>query len=106
MARRRADNVLAEFNTMNTLSTSIYNSLSSDKKAAFFELVHHPVQATHTLAQMWISSGVNALRVSQARVSANQFADDVETLFEQDFALEQQYHQLLNGKRSLWFDSL
>ena len=95
----RADNVLADFNTLTNLSTSIYNSLSSDKQAAFFELIHHPVLATHTLAQMWISSGVSALRASQARVSANQYADDVETLFEQDYALEQQYHQLLDGKR-------
>lgn len=77
---------------------SIYNSLSPDKQPAFFELVHHPVLATATLANMWISSGINALRASQARVSANQFADDVETLFEQDYTLEQDYHQLLDGK--------
>lgn len=52
---------------------------------------------------MWISSGINTLRASQARVSANQYADDVETLFEQDYSLEQEYHQLLNGKSNTSF---
>lgn len=99
----RADNVLAAWKSMSDLSTSIYNSLSSDKKAAFFELVHHPVQASYTLTNMWISSGINALRASQARASANQYADAVETLFDQDYALEQQYHGLLNGTDSLNF---
>ena len=71
--------------------------MSSDKKAAFFELVHHPVEASFTLQNMWISSGLSALRASQARISANTFADQVEDLFEQDYQLEQQYHQLLDG---------
>ena len=46
---------------------------------------------------MWISAGINNLRASQARLSTNNYADQVESLFEQDFALEQQYHSLLNG---------
>lgn len=93
----RADNALAELKTISDSSTRIYDGLSSEKKAAFFQLVQHPVQATYVLANMWMSSGINNLRASQARISANTFADQVEDLFEQDFALETQYHQLLNG---------
>lgn len=93
----RADTVLADWKATSDASTKIYNSLSSDKKAAFFELVHHPVQASYTVQNMWIASGFSALRASQARISANQYADQVEDLFEQDYQLEQQYHQLLNG---------
>jgi hypothetical protein len=88
---------LANWKATSDLSTSLYNALSEDKKAAFFELVHHPVQASYTLQNMWISSGLSALRASQARISANQYADQVEDLFEQDYQLEQQYHQLLDG---------
>ncbi|KAJ3491899.1 hypothetical protein NLI96_g361 [Meripilus lineatus] len=95
---READNALAELKTISDSSTRIYDGLSSEKKAAFFQLVQHPVQATYVLANMWMSSGINNLRASQARISANTFADQVEDLFEQDFALETQYHQLLNGK--------
>nr|BCT97380.1 xylan a-1,2-glucuronidase [Irpex lacteus] len=95
---READTVLADWKATSDASTKIYNSLSSDKQAAFFELVHHPVQASYTVQNMWIASGFSALRASQARISANQYADQVEDLFEQDYQLEQQYHQLLNGK--------
>ena len=60
------------------------------------------MQATYTLANMWISAGINNLRASQARLSTNDYADQVEELFEQDHDLEVQYHTILNGQwRSL-----
>ncbi|KAI0691797.1 hypothetical protein BC835DRAFT_1278866 [Cytidiella melzeri] len=95
---REAETVLANWQATSDLSTSLYNSLSSDKKAAFFELVHHPVQASFTVQNMWIASGFSALRASQAMLSANGYADQVEDLFAQDYEFEQQYHQLLDGK--------
>ena len=79
-------------------STAVYNSLGSDFQPAFFQLVHHPVLASSTLATMWIASGINQLRVSQARLSANQFADQVMQLFEQDYDIELEYHSILDGK--------
>lgn len=78
-------------------STKIYNSLSSEFQPSFFEMVHHPVLASSTLGKMWIFAGQNNLRASQARLSTNNLAGQVESLFEQDYALEQQYHQLLDG---------
>ena len=93
----RADTVLQDLKNLNDLSTSLYNSMPSSKKAAFFQLVHHPVLATYTLANMWISAGINNMRGSQARLSTNDYADQVESLFAQDYDLEVQYHQLLNG---------
>ncbi|CAL1698338.1 unnamed protein product [Somion occarium] len=95
---READTVLADWKSLSDASTRIYNSLSSAMKPAFFQLVHHPVQASYTLANMWISAGINNLRASQARLSTNDFADQVEQLFDQDYDLEVQYHQLLDGK--------
>ena len=41
---------------------------------------------------------MNNLRVSQARLSANNLADQVESLFTQDYDLEVQYHTMLDGK--------
>ncbi|THG97912.1 hypothetical protein EW026_g4183 [Hermanssonia centrifuga] len=95
---READTMLSDWKNLSDLSTTIYNSLSSDKQAAYFQMVHHPVQASYTLTNMWISAGINNMRASQARLSTNDYADQVETLFEQDYDLEQQYHQLLDGK--------
>ncbi|KAJ7146212.1 hypothetical protein C8R44DRAFT_9545 [Mycena epipterygia] len=95
---RESDNILAAWNLLQDSSTAIYDKLPAGTKPAFFQLVHHPVLASANLANMLISAGQSILRASQARLSANQFADQAETLFENDFALETQYHTLLNGK--------
>lgn len=79
-------------------STQLYNKLPSDAKAAFFQLVHHPILASDTLTRMWISAGMNNLRASQARLSANDLANEVESLFMQDAQLEAEYHGLLDGE--------
>ena len=60
-------------------------------------MVQHPVMASYTVGQLWINQGQNLLRASQARFSANNLADQVESLFEQDYTIEQEYHSLLNG---------
>ncbi|KAI0651150.1 hypothetical protein C8Q79DRAFT_1004466 [Trametes meyenii] len=95
---REAETVLAELQNAVTASTRLYDSLSESKKAAFFQLVQHPILATTTLTNMWVSAGINNLRASQARLSANDYADQVESLFLQDAALEKDYHSLLDGK--------
>ena len=90
-------------------STAIYNSLSSAMKPSFFQLVHHPIIASYTLANMWISAGMNNMRASQARLSTNDLADQVEQLFAQDYDIQTQYHELLNGTYwhvFVWLDGL
>ncbi|KAJ6564988.1 hypothetical protein DFH09DRAFT_1475574 [Mycena vulgaris] len=95
---REAENVQAAWTQLQASSTAIYNKLSTAMKPAFFQLVHHPVLASANLGHMLIAAGQNNLRATQARLSTNGLADQVETLFENDFALETQYHSLLNGK--------
>ncbi|KAL0952642.1 hypothetical protein HGRIS_006887 [Hohenbuehelia grisea] len=95
---READNIQAEWNRLSQASTSLYNSLPSNVKPAFFQLIHHPVVASATVNNMLIAAGINNLRASQARISTNNFADQVVSLFSQDFDLETQYHTLLDGK--------
>ncbi|KAH8077106.1 hypothetical protein BXZ70DRAFT_708274 [Cristinia sonorae] len=95
---REAEVVQAEWKAISDASTKIYNKLSSSKQPAFFQLVQHPVQASNTLANMWIAAGNNALRAEEARLSANEFDDQVTQLFEQDFEWEKEYHSILDGK--------
>nr|VWP01674.1 6-methylsalicylic acid synthase (6-MSAS) (EC (Arthrosporol biosynthesis cluster protein AOL_s00215g283) [Ganoderma boninense] len=71
--------------------------LAVGAKGAFFQLVHHPIQATLTLQNMYYSAGLNNLRASQACLIANNYKTDVENLFDQDYALEVEYHSILNG---------
>ncbi|KAI8990365.1 hypothetical protein BD414DRAFT_483368 [Trametes punicea] len=95
---REAENVLAELQSTSASSTRLYNKMPAEAKPAFFQLVHHPVQATLTITNMWIAAGINNLRASQGRNSANDYATKVEQLFDQDYDLEIEYHSLLNGK--------
>ncbi|TFK71208.1 hypothetical protein BDN72DRAFT_870059 [Pluteus cervinus] len=93
---REAENVLAAWDTLEKASTAIYNKLPSGTKPAFFQLVHHPVLASANVGRMLISAGKNNLRASQALLSTNDLADQVEEYFETDYDLEVQYHKLLN----------
>ena len=61
-------------------------------------MVQHPVLASSNLGAMWITQGMNALRASQARLSTNNLASQVEELFEKDYDLEVEYHSLLDGE--------
>lgn len=94
---------MAELESMVAASTQLYNKLPTGAQPAFFQLLHHPILATDTLTLMWISAGMNNLRASQARLSANDLATDVENLFMQDAQLEADYHSLLDGaSHSVW----
>lgn len=94
----RADNEIAAWKATYDTSTSIYNSLPSAAKSAYFELVHHAVSASYNLAQLYVTVGKNNLFASQARISTNDLADQAETLFENDYDINHQYNTMLNNK--------
>ncbi|KZS95513.1 hypothetical protein SISNIDRAFT_438997 [Sistotremastrum niveocremeum HHB9708] len=95
---REAEWMLNQYNAIAAVSTTIYNSLDKNTQPAFFQLIHHPVQASANLAAIYIQAGYNNLRASQARLSTNNLADEVQTLFEHDFDFETEYHTMLDGK--------
>ncbi|KAJ2928398.1 hypothetical protein H1R20_g8706, partial [Candolleomyces eurysporus] len=95
---REAETVLAGWSTLLNASNRVYNSLSETFQPAYFQLVHHPVLAGNNLANMYVSAGLNRMRATQARLSANSLADTVEHLFNVDYDIEEQYNSLLNGK--------
>ncbi len=96
----RAENVLAMLQAASDSSTRVYNALPSETKAAFFQLVHHPIQATLNLQNMYYTAGLNNLRASQACLIANTYKTEVEKFFDQDYALEVEYHSILDGASS------
>jgi hypothetical protein len=95
---REAEDVYATWDSMSALASSLYHKLPSAAQPAFFQLVLHPVLASATVGKMWIAAGMNNLRASGARVSANAYAGDVQDLFDMDYELETQYNSLLHGK--------
>ncbi|CAE6416313.1 unnamed protein product [Rhizoctonia solani] len=99
-----AENVVAAWSDMLSRSEAIYKSLPSGTKPAYFQLVHHPIQASSIVQQLYYTVGKNNLFASQARLSTNSLADQAIEIFDSDWELEDQYHKLLNGKWDHFMD--
>ncbi|KAK0189365.1 glycoside hydrolase family 115 protein, partial [Armillaria mellea] len=93
---REAENVVSAWDALVGAATRIYDQLSEETKPAFFQLVYHPVVASTNLGKMLISAGLNNLHASQARLSTNNLADQVQEFFDIDYELETEYHTLLD----------
>ncbi|KAG9094994.1 hypothetical protein FS749_011331 [Ceratobasidium sp. UAMH 11750] len=99
-----AENIVATWNDMVSRSQAIYKSLPSGTQPAYFQLVHHPIQASSIVQNLYYTVGRNNLYASQARLSTNVLADQAAQLFDSDYELEAQYHSLLNGKWDHFMD--
>ncbi|KAH7092464.1 hypothetical protein FB567DRAFT_435039 [Paraphoma chrysanthemicola] len=93
-----ADRVLAEWQTLQSAAQSIYNSLPDKTKAAFFEMVLHPVTAGFTFYDIMISVARNNLYAKQGRTSTNAVAQHALNQFAKDQDLTVRYNSLLDGK--------
>ncbi|KZO92267.1 glycoside hydrolase family 115 protein [Calocera viscosa TUFC12733] len=93
-----ANAILATHATLNATSWAIWDQLDPGMQPAYFQLVHHPLQASYTLQKMYIYAGLTNLYARQARLEAKGLNDEAAQVFEQDYALEHQYHTLLDGK--------
>jgi len=93
-----ADAVLAQWSTLANDAQAIYDKLDSATQIPFFEMVLHPILAGQIVTEIYVGAAKNIHYVEQKRNSANTVAQSVLSLFNQDHALTQRYHDLLNGK--------
>jgi hypothetical protein len=93
-----ADKVLAEWHSLGRKSQEISAKLPEKAKAAFFEMVLHPVLAAGNVHDIVIGSAKNRLYAFQGRNSANSMADHVMDRWRFDHELTDRYHKLLGGK--------
>ncbi|QRV92864.1 glycoside hydrolase family 115 protein [Ceratobasidium sp. AG-Ba] len=101
---QEAETIVAAWKDMVTRSQAIYDSLPAETKPAYFQLVHHPIQASSVVQNLYYAVGRNNLYASQARLSTNDLADQAAELFESDYDLEAQYHALFDGKWDHFMD--
>ncbi|CAE6342716.1 unnamed protein product [Rhizoctonia solani] len=101
---KEAETIVTAWNDMVIRSQAIYDSLPAETKPAYFQLVHHPIQASSVVQNLYYAVGKNNLYASQARLSTNDLADQATQLFESDYDLEAQYHALLDGKWDHFMD--
>jgi hypothetical protein len=92
------DNVVADYNTLLAKAEKINAKLPVQYKDAFFQLVLHPIKACANLNEMYYNVALNGEAYQKKYAKANDYADKVKKLYENDSLITRQYHQLNNGK--------
>ena len=92
-----AQRVVAQYNALAQEARQIGDTLPSQYRAAYFELVLFPIEICANLNELYVSAGLNRLYAAQGRASANEMAARVEALFARDAALTRQFHERLAG---------
>jgi len=93
-----ANRVTAEIKSYAARAEKLYATIPPEQRDAFYQLVLFPAKASATITELYDAQAKNHLYAQQARANTNVYADKVRTLFALDAALEQEYHQLNNGK--------
>ena len=93
-----ADRITADIKSFAARAEKIYAQLPQEKRDAFYQLVLFPTKASAIVTELYDAQAKNHLYAAQTRSTTNIYADKVRELFAADAALEQEYHQLNNGK--------
>ncbi|CAG9952803.1 unnamed protein product [Clonostachys rosea f. rosea IK726] len=93
-----ADTVLRRWSDLLGRSTLIYEKVPTDLKPAIYQLIHHPIKATQIYIALRVALGKNKRFAEQRRTIANKYAQEVLRLFQADFDLSNEYHEMLGGK--------
>ena len=96
---REFETVVADYNQLKTDAQQLYAKLSPPYKAAYYQLVLHPVQACANLNEMYFEAAKNKWYAEQGRAATNTAALKVKQLFEQDKEIAHYYNTVLaHGK--------
>lgn len=96
---KEADRIVDEYKTLAVQANDIYKKLPEQSKAAYYQLVLHPVLACANLNELYVTAGKNRLYAKQGRAATNEMAEKVRQLFENDAKLTEYFHKdLMSGK--------
>ncbi|WED65073.1 glycosyl hydrolase 115 family protein [Synoicihabitans lomoniglobus] len=93
-----AERILTQWRDLVARAEAVNAALPDDARAAFFQLVLYPVKASATVREVHIAAAKNSLYAEQGRAAANTAAAHAHAMFDQDAALVDEYHSLLDGK--------
>lgn len=93
-----ANRVTAEIKSYAARAEALYKNIPAEQRDAFYQLVLFPTKASAIITELYDAQAKNHLYAQQARATTNDYANRVRELFAADAALEQEYHQLNNGK--------
>lgn len=91
-------NVVAEYKNLLVRAQKVNSELPVQYKDAFFQLVLHPIKACANLNELYYNVALNKAAYANKWATANEYADKVKKLYENDSLITLEYHQLNNGK--------
>ena len=77
---READRIVEEWNELMENSRKIYNQLPEEYHAAYYQLVHSPIELCANLNEMYVAAGKNKYYAERGAAAANYYADRVKEL--------------------------
>ncbi len=92
-----AERVTALWREVAREADSIGRLLPQSCQDAYYQLVLYPAKASAGVAEIYLAAGQNQLYARQGRVSANDYADRVDELFEEDRRMTDYYNKELAG---------
>lgn len=94
-----SDRMLQMWKEVADKAERLWHKISPEAKDAYYQLVLYPTVASAGVAEIYLATGKNNLYAKQGRVSANDYADRAEILFERDIVLTDYYnHSMTAGK--------
>jgi hypothetical protein len=94
---QEADTINNQWQALAGDAQKAYDSLPSDARDAFYQLVLYAVKASANVNALYYTAQKNKLYAQQGRVSANDLAGDVKSLFQHDSQLTDYYNTKLAG---------
>jgi hypothetical protein len=90
--------MVAEWQALETAMQSVRSTLAPEQRAAYFELVEHPITALANLYELYYALAWNRRLAATGDSRANAFADRAEAAFRRDQEITNAYHALNGGK--------
>ncbi|RXG12017.1 glycosyl hydrolase family 67 [Leeuwenhoekiella aestuarii] len=99
-----AETILKEYKDLEQKTLKIKDKLNAAYQSAYYQLVLFPIEALANINRLYIATAKNRLYAKQGRNTTNQYADQVQELFENDKALTEAYHSLNDSKWNHFMD--
>lgn len=90
--------VVNEYRTLALDALRLYSRIPQNYRDAYYQLVLYPINASCNLYEMYFAHAKNKQLAGKHDPQANYFADKVKEAFAQDSVLQNEYHQIANGK--------
>ena len=91
------ETVVGDYKKLEERARYIYGKIPVEQRAAYYQLIMHPVEASSNLYEMYYKVGKNKLYAKQGRFGANALVDTVGLLFKKDQEITNYYNKILAG---------